>query len=76
VDFTEATDAMMAKGVTLAEMAEALGVAHTTIRASRLDPATPSYRRPPEDWGPKLAELAEDRGEALLEVARRIRGES
>lgn len=67
--FAEATDRLMAHGVTLQEMGDALGVAHTTIRAFRLDPASSSYRRPPDAWAPKLARLARERGTDLQDLA-------
>ena len=72
--FTEAADELMARGVTLAEIGEALGVAHTTARAFRLDPASPSHRKPPAGWEGKLAALAERRGVELVELAGRLRG--
>lgn len=70
--FAEATEQLMARGVTLQEMGAALGVKHTTVRAFRLDPATDSYRRPPEDWAPKLARLARERSRELEELAGAI----
>lgn len=72
MDFNQATDRMMARGVTLQEMADALGVAHTTMRAFRLDPGSDSYRRPPPDWQPKLAELARRRGSELEGLAEEL----
>lgn len=75
MEFGAATDRMMAAGVTLQEMAKALRVAHTTMRAFRLDPGSDSYRRPPDGWKPKLAEFARRRGRALQHLANVLEGE-
>lgn len=72
--FSEATDRLMAAGVTLQEIAEALGVAHQTARVMRLDPSSDSHRRPPEDWRPRLARLANERGAALQDLAEDLGG--
>jgi hypothetical protein len=72
MDFVRATDRLMAAGVTLQEVADALGVAHNTVRVARLDPASPSYRRPPEGWGPVLAQLALERGGELAKLAEQL----
>lgn len=75
LEFHEATDALMAAGVTVAEIAEALGVQHATARAYRMDPDAAGYRRPPAGWEDGLAALAHDRGQELQELAERIRGQ-
>jgi len=75
VDYRESTDALMAAGVTVAEIAEALGVQHATARAYRMDPKAAGYRRPPAGWEDGLAALAHDRGQELQELAERIRGQ-
>ncbi len=72
MDFHEATDHLMRAGVTLAEVADALGVVHGTVRQARLDPGAASYRRPPKGWRPALEELARARGETLRKLADRI----
>jgi len=72
MDFKEATDALMEAGVTLAEVAEALGVVHGTVRQARLDPSASSYRKPPPGWRPRLADLARERGGRLLGLADKI----
>lgn len=73
MDFKEATDELGELGVTHAEIGEALGVAGSTIRAARLDTDSPNYRRPPDDWRPKLAELVEKRGGEFQDLARELR---
>ncbi len=72
--FTEATDALMERGITLPEVASVLGVAHATVRAYRLDPHSPNRRTPAPGWEARLADMAEARGKALHEVAKWIRG--
>lgn len=73
MDFMEATDRLMACGVTLQEIADAFGLAHNTIRVTRLDPASPSYRRPPAGWPEVLVELAEGRSNELAELGAALR---
>ena len=72
MDFQEATDKLMARGASLAEIADALGIAYTTVRAARLDPDSSSYRPPPGDWAPKLAAFARDRGGELQALAQEL----
>lgn len=72
--FTEATDALMERGITLPDVAAVLGVAHTTVRAYRLDPGSPNHRTPAPGWEARLADMAEARGRGLQAVAARIRG--
>jgi hypothetical protein len=74
MEFSSATDRLMAAGVSLQEIGEALGIAYTTVRAQRLDPASASYRRPPEDWRPRLAKLAQGRGLELVALAEELEG--
>lgn len=76
MDFKTATDRLMKKGVRLEDVADALGVAHQTVRGYRLDPGASGYRRPPDNWRPKLAELLEKRGGDLQDLARELREEA
>ena len=73
MDFQEATDKLMARGASLADIAEALGIAYTTVRAARLDPSSSSYRPPPEGWPEKLAAFARSRGGELVKLAEQLR---
>jgi len=75
MDFIGATDALMAAGVTLPEIAEALGVQYSTVRAWRLPVSSPSYRRPPTEWRVQLAALAATRGGDLRALAMEIKRE-
>lgn len=58
MDFKESTDRLFACGVTAADIAKATGLKPNTILRMRLDPATPSYRSPPDDWPELLARVA------------------
>ncbi len=62
----------MELGVSLEEIGDALGIAYTTVRATRLDPDSANYRRPPEEWRPKLAALARERGGELQGLAEEL----
>jgi hypothetical protein len=72
MDFVKATDRLMAAGVTLQEMAQALGVAHNTVRVARMDPESSSYRRPPAGWQAALGKLARERGRELHGIADQL----
>jgi len=72
MDFRQASDRLMEAGVTLPEIAEALGAAYTTVRAWRLDPGSASFRAPPPGWEPKLARLARKRASTLQQLADQL----
>ncbi len=74
MNFKEATDRAGQLGVTQAEIAKALGIAHSTVRASRLDPSSPSYRKPPAGWREKLSVAARHRGGDLVKLAEELGG--
>ena len=65
---------MIDQGVGLREIAAQLGVAYTTVRAFRLDPASESYRKPPDDWRAELAKLARARAGKLAALAEELEG--
>jgi hypothetical protein len=69
VDFKTATDRLSASKITADDIAEAFGVVRNTIARARLDPSSPAYRSPPENWQPVLARLARERALELLSVA-------
>jgi len=69
-DFVTATDDLMAAGVRLEEIADALGVAHQTVRGYRLAPNASGYRRPPEGWQERLIRFAEERGKKFQLLRR------
>ena len=55
-------------------IAEALGVAPSTVRASRLDPSSPNYRKPPDGWREKLSKVANARVGSLGKLAEELEG--
>ncbi len=70
--FREATDQLLAQGITLAEISFALGSPVEALNRCRLDPTSPGYLRPPDDWKGRIIELATGRGPALDALARRL----
>lgn len=72
--FQEASDKLMDAGMTLSEIAAAVGVAYVTARAYRLDPESANARTPPDGWESRLANLARSRAGALLNLADRLEG--
>jgi hypothetical protein len=69
MEWVEATDRLLACGVTLNDIAQQAGVKHDTLRRTRLDPASKSYRRPPENWRDILAAIAKRRSAQLTDCA-------
>lgn len=61
MDFKTATDRLSAAKITADDIAAAFGVVRNTISRARLDPSSPAYRSPPENWQPVLARLARER---------------
>ncbi len=72
--FLEATDRLMALGVSLPEIATAVDRGVQSVRQARMDPASDGYRKPPPGWAPLLADLARSRGAALEALALEIAG--
>lgn len=66
--FKRATDRLIGT-VSLADLAEELGVSHGLLRQARLRTSASSYRSPPPGWEKAVAKLARERGGALIELA-------
>ena len=66
MNFKDATDELT-RSVTLAEVAEEIGVAHNTIMRARME--SDNARQAPKDWQGAVARLAHRRGRELLELA-------
>lgn len=72
MDFKKATDRAMEGGVGLPEIAEAVGVAYTTVRAFRLAKGSSSRRPPPDGWERALARLVRKRARDLEQLAKEL----
>lgn len=72
MDFKTATDRLSEAKITADDIAEAFGVVRNTIARARLDPSSPAYRSPPENWQPVLARLARERSKQLSEIADQL----
>ena len=69
MDFKTATDRLSAAKITADDIAEAFGVVRNTIARARLDPSSPAYRSPPENWEPVLVRLARER---IMELSKLV----
>ena len=67
MDFTEATN-RLTKGLSLADLARTLCASYGLIRQARMDPGSPSHRKPPDGWELAVAQLAGERAAELLEL--------
>jgi transposase-like protein len=71
VSFVGVTDKLASNGVSLGDVAERFGVRRETVSRWRREGATFS---PPANWRDVLADLAEERGRVLRDVAKELRG--
>lgn len=71
MDFREASDRLIALGVSLQEQAAALGLSYQTIRAMRLERDATGYRTPPPEhnWCSIFGALAKERGNRLARLS-------
>lgn len=76
MDFKTATDRLSAAKITANDIAEAFGVVRNTIARARLDPSSPAFRSPPENWQPVLARLACERMELLAKFVEEVEAAS
>ncbi len=72
MDFKQATDRATSTCIALADIADAAGVKHHSVRRARLDPRTASYRSPPAGWEQAIAKLARERARELLGLAEEL----
>jgi hypothetical protein len=72
MNFKKATDELLAS-VTLADLAEALGVSVQAIRQARAAEATTAFRSPPIGWEVGVAKLASKRSGQLFRLSERLR---
>jgi len=73
--FKKATDRLIGT-LSLADLAEELGVSHGLLRQARLSTSASSYRSPPLGWEKAVAKLARQRGGALIELADEIEAQA
>lgn len=71
MNFKQATDALIA-GVTLEDLAEAIGVSVQAVRQARSAEGTTSYRTPPQGWEAAVAMLASRRAEKLEKLSNKL----
>ncbi len=74
MNFKNFTSRATATCITLADIAEACGVADNSIRRARLDPTTEAYRNPPPEWEKAVAKLARERAGDLVKLAEELEG--
>ena len=75
MDFRDATGKLIELGVTLREMADAMGVSHSLLIQARMHPSAKGHRRPPDQWRKVLRALAAKRGKAFAELAKELERE-
>lgn len=68
MDFRKATDALTTCP-TMAQLADAMGVAENTIARARMDPASRNARTAPPGWQKAVAKLARKRARDLEKLA-------
>jgi hypothetical protein len=73
MNFKKATDELLAS-VTLADLAEALGVSVQAARQARAAEGSSAHRPPPAGWQAAAAKLAKKRAEQLRRLADRLTG--
>ena len=73
--FKRATDRLIGT-LSLADLAEELGVSHGLLRQARLSTSASSYRSPPPGWEKAVAKLARERGGALIELADELESQA
>ena len=68
-DFKRASGRAQALGLTLDDIASALGVSRASIAAARLAKNHPGHRAPPMEWTEGLGKLARKRAKRLADFA-------
>ena len=73
--FLEATKELMARAISLDDVAHEVGVDILAIRRARLDPSNASYEKPPLNWQEAMARLARKRARSLEALADQLERE-
>ncbi len=71
MDFKKATDELM-RGLTRAEIAEAIGRSEATVRQARLPEDNAASRSAPQGWERPMAKLAKREAKRLLGLAKAL----
>lgn len=71
MNFRQATDELI-EGVTLEDLAKALGVHVQAVRQARAIEGSAAYRRPPANWEAATAKLANARAKRLERLVARL----
>lgn len=72
MNFKKATDELLAS-VTLADLAEALGVSVQAVRQARAAEGAAGHRPPPEGWERGVTKLADRQATRMARLANRCR---
>lgn len=72
MDFREATDRLIEKGISLADIAEGLGLSYSSVKQARIDRSSASFRNPPAGWPVALAKLVRTRRKELAGLAEEL----
>lgn len=72
MNFKDASSQLI-DGHTLADIAAETGMSEATVRRARLEPGSPAYRPPPQNWKEAIIRLAEQRIEVLTDLIRALR---
>jgi hypothetical protein len=75
VDFREATGKLIELGVTLREMADAMGVSHSLLVQARMQHTAKGHRNPPDQCLNVLRDLADRRFNDFAELAKKLERE-
>lgn len=62
----------MELGVTVPEIADAIGVSRSLVNQARLDREMSGHRNPPTGWEEALAKLARERSDAFTRLAEQL----
>lgn len=76
MDFREVTGRLVELGVTLRELAAAMGVSYPALVQARMDSSASGYRNPPAGWRNAALRIAEEREGAFRELAAELRREA
>lgn len=71
MDFKKATDELLT-GVTLEDLASAMGVSVQSVRQARASDGTTAHRQPPQEWERAVVRLAEQQERRFRALGQRL----